>query len=58
MNFLEDKRLWYAIAALVVLVILYVALRPHNQTAAPPAPTSTSSPATTPDASPTPTPKP
>ena len=58
MNFLEDKRLWYAVAALVVLVILYVALGPHNQTAAPPAPASSNSPATTPEPSPTPTPKP
>ena len=58
MNFLEDKRLWYAVAALVVLVILYVAFQPHNQIAAPTAPASNSSPATAPEPSPTPTPKP
>jgi hypothetical protein len=57
MNFFEDKRVWYGIAALIVLAILIVMLRPHNQTAQTPAPATSSLPATTPEPSPTPAPK-
>jgi hypothetical protein len=57
MNFLSDKRFWYAVAAVIVVVILYVVLRPSNLTEAPLAPATTSSPAATPQSSPTPAPK-
>lgn len=57
MNFFEDKRFWYAIGALIVVIILFAVLRPHNQTAEIPPPATTSLPATTPEPSPTPAPK-
>ena len=50
MNFFGDKRFWYAIAALIVVVILVALFWPRSQTMAPPSPATTSSPATAPAA--------
>jgi len=48
MNVLGDKRLWYAVAALIVVVIV-IALLQRGKTEAPPSP-ATSAPATTQEA--------
>jgi hypothetical protein len=58
MDFLGDKRLLYAIAAVIVVVILAAVFWPRNQPIAPPAPATTSAPAATPTAPSTTAPKP
>jgi hypothetical protein len=53
-----DKRLWYAIAAVIVGVILVVVYWARHQPTEPPAPATTSAPATSPTPAPSTTPKP
>jgi hypothetical protein len=56
MNFFGDKRFWYAIVAVIVVVIVAVVFRPRNQTIEPSMPAATNPPATTPSAPSTTTP--
>ncbi len=57
MNLFGDKRFWYAIVALIFVVILVTVFWNRSPTIAPPTPASTSSPATTPEAPSTTAPK-
>jgi hypothetical protein len=61
MNVFGDKRFWYLVAAVIVVVIA-VTMWPRSKTEVPPSPAATSAPATTPEApatttSPSPTPE-
>jgi hypothetical protein len=47
MNVFGDKRFWYLVAA-VIVVVLAVAMWPRKVVEAPPSPTATSAPATAP----------
>jgi hypothetical protein len=57
MDFFKDKRFWYAIGALIVVVIVVAVVWQRSLTMAPPAPATTNSPATTPTAPSTTAPK-
>ncbi len=62
MNVFGEQRVWYLIAAVIVVVIAVVAMWPRKIPEAPPSPAATSAPATTPAApatttAPSPTPE-
>jgi len=57
MDFLGDRRFLYAIAAVIVVVILAAVFWPRNQPIAPPASATTSAPVATPTAPSTTAPK-
>ena len=56
MNFFGDKRFWYAIVAVIVVVIVAAVFWPRSQTMEPSVPAATNPPATTPPAPSTKTP--
>ena len=57
MNFVGDKRFWYAIVAAVVVVVVVAVFWPRNQTMEPYVPAATNPPATAPAVPPTTPPK-
>ncbi len=56
MNFFGEKRFWYAIVAVIVVVIVAAVFWPRNQTMEPSMPAPTNPPATTPSTPSTTTP--
>ena len=57
MNFFGDKRFWYAIIAVVVVLVVAAVFWPRNQTMEPSVPAATNPQATTPAIPPTTPPK-
>jgi hypothetical protein len=56
MNFFGDKRFWYAIVGVIVVVIVAAVFWPRDQTKEPSMPAATNPPATTPSTPSTTTP--
>ncbi len=56
MNFFGDKRFWYAIVGVIVVVIVAAVFWPRNQPMEPSMPAATNPPATTPSTPSTTTP--